>query len=125
MTAPGTPARLDEAFSTIADHWTPKIVAQVNDMYVKAVKVQGEFVWHVHEDTDELFLVHLGSMTIQMRDRPDVTLHRGELFVVPKGVEHCPISEDECEVVLLEPVGLVNTGDAPPSSRTAMHDEWI
>lgn len=125
MTPTGTSTGLDNAFAAITDHWAPKIVAQVNDMHVKVVKVQGEFVWHVHDDTDELFLVHSGSMTIHMVDLPSVTLNRGELYVVPKGVEHCPVAEKECEVVLLEPTGLVNTGDATPNRRTAPTGEWI
>ena len=102
----------------IAAHWTPGVVAEVNDYQVKLVKIQGEFVWHSHPETDELFLVVAGSMCIRLRDR-DVELAEGELFVVPKGVEHKPVARDECHVLLLEPVGTVNTGDNPGEMTVA------
>ena len=91
--------------------WSPKIVARVNDYEVKLVKLRGEFVWHTHEHTDELFLVVDGKLTIQLRDR-DVVLGPGQLFVVPRGVEHCPRADQEVQALLLEPAGTVNTGDA-------------
>jgi mannose-6-phosphate isomerase-like protein (cupin superfamily) len=94
-----------------SEHWSPKLVARLNDYEVKLVKIKGEFVWHTHEDTDELFLVIDGELTIQLRDR-DVTLGPGQLFVVPRGVEHCPRAEGEVSALLLEPAGVVNTGDA-------------
>jgi len=124
MAAPATVVRLDEKFAEISDHWQPKIVGQINDMYVKAVKIEGEFVWHSHSDTDEFFLVRSGKMTIQMRDRSDVVLGPDEFFIVPKGVEHRPVADAECEVLLLEPAGVVNTGDASPSDQTAPNDDW-
>ncbi|GAB3066064.1 cupin domain-containing protein [Intrasporangium mesophilum] len=102
---------LNEKFALFSEHWSPKLVARLNDYEVKLVKVQGDFVWHTHDDTDELFLVVEGSLTIQLRDR-DVTLGPGQLFVVPRGVEHCPRADDEVKVLLLEPTGVVNTGDA-------------
>ena len=125
MAAPEVVVRLDEKFAAFDDLWTPKIVGQINDMHLKAVKIQGDFVWHVHDDTDELFLVRSGSMTIQMKGRPDAVLGPNEFFVVPKGVEHRPLASDRCEVLLLEPAGVVNTGDASPSDMTAPNDEWI
>ena len=125
MAAPETVVRLDEKFAAFDELWTPKIVGQINDLHLKAVKVQGEFVWHVHDDTDEFFLVRSGSMTIQMKDRPDAVLGPNEFFIVPKGVEHRPVAEDECEVLLLEPAGLVNTGGAAPRDMTAPNDDWI
>ena len=125
MAAPATVVRLDEKFAEISDHWQPKIVGQINDMHVKAVKIEGEFVWHSHSDTDEFFLVRSGNMTIQMRDRSDVVLGSDEFFIVPKGVEHRPVADAECEVLLLEPVGVVNTGDASPSDETAPNDDWV
>jgi mannose-6-phosphate isomerase-like protein (cupin superfamily) len=125
MAAPDTVVRLDEKFAGFDDLWAPKIVGQINDMHLKAVKVQGEFVWHVHADTDEFFLVRSGSMTIQMKGRPDAVLGPNEFFVVPKGVEHRPVAEYNCEVLLLEPAGLENTGDAASDDRTAPNDEWI
>jgi mannose-6-phosphate isomerase-like protein (cupin superfamily) len=102
---------LGQKFELISEHWSPKLVATLNDYEVKLVKVQGEFVWHTHEDTDELFLVVEGQLTIQLRDR-DVVLGAGQLFVVPRGVEHCPRADAEVKALLLEPSGVVNTGDA-------------
>jgi mannose-6-phosphate isomerase-like protein (cupin superfamily) len=94
-----------------AEHWSPKIVAQLNDYDVQVVKVKGEFVWHKHDDTDDFFLVLKGRLTIQLRDK-DVELNAGELFVVPRGVEHCPRAEEEAHVLVIEPAGTPNTGDA-------------
>ena len=125
MAAPATVVRLDEEFAEISDHWQPRIVGQINNMHVKAVKIEGEFVWHSHSDTDEFFLVRSGNMTIQMRGRSDVVLGPDEFFIVPRGVEHRPVADAECEVLLLEPVGVVNTGDASPSDQTALNDDWI
>lgn len=119
-----TVVNLDEKFAVFADQWSPKIIAQMNDLHVKVVKVEGEFVWHTHHDTDELFLVHRGALTIELRGHSDVTLGPGDIYVVPKGVEHRPRASAECEAVLLEPAGLVNTGDAAPSQKTAPA-EWI
>lgn len=102
---------LDEKLSLFDEHWSPKIVAKLNDLDIQVAKAQGEFVWHEHDDTDEFFLVLKGRLTIQMRDG-DVELGPGELFVVPKGVEHCPRADDGVEVLLIEPSGTVNTGDA-------------
>lgn len=125
LAAPNTVVRLDEKFAAFDEQWTPKIIAQINDLQLKAVKIQGEFVWHVHDDTDEFFLVRSGSMTIQMKGLPDAMLGPNEAFVVPMGIEHRPIARDECEVLLLEPAGLTNTGNAPSSELTAPNDEWI
>ena len=91
--------------------YSPGIVGYLNDYKLVAVKVHGEFVWHKHDDTDDFFLVLAGRMTIQLRDR-DVVLEEGELFVVPRGVEHCPKADEEAHVLLIEPKGTVNTGDA-------------
>ncbi|GGK78836.1 cupin domain-containing protein [Ornithinimicrobium pekingense] len=102
---------LEEKFALFSEHWSPKLVARLNDYEVKLVKVKGDFVWHRHEDTDELFLVLDGQLTIQLRDR-DVVLGPGQLFVVPRGVEHCPRADGEVKALLLEPQGVVNTGDA-------------
>ena len=102
---------LSEKFKLFAEHWSPKIAGEVGDSYVKLVKFRGEFVWHKHDDTDDFFLVLKGHLTIQLRDR-DVELDEGELFVVPCGVEHCPRAEEEAAVLLLEPIGTINTGDA-------------
>ncbi len=102
---------LASKFELFAEHWSPKLVAQLNDYDVKLVRILGEFVWHSHDDTDELFLVLSGELTIQMRDR-DVVLGPGQLYVMPRGVEHCPRADVEVKALLLEPHGVVNTGNA-------------
>lgn len=99
------------ALAQITDHWQPHRLTSVNDYDVKVVKLQGEFVWHTHPDTDELFMVLSGELTIQLRDR-DVVLGPNDTFVVPRGVEHCPKAEQEVQAILFEPQGTVNTGDA-------------
>lgn len=99
------------ALSTITEHWQPHRLTSVNDYDVKVVKLQGEFVWHTHPDTDELFMVVRGELTIRLRDR-DVILRENDVFVVPKGVEHCPKATHEVHAILFEPKGTVNTGDA-------------
>ena len=101
---------LAEKFSLFAEHWSPKIVAELNDNYVKVVKIEGEFVWHHHDDEDELFLVVSGRLRMQFRDG-DVVLEPGELIVVPRGIEHCPVAESETHVVLIEPKTTLNTGN--------------
>lgn len=103
---------LAEKLATFSEHWSPKIVAQLNDYDVMVVRVQGEFVWHSHPDTDDFFLVLDGELDIELRDRT-VTLKPGELFVVPKGVEHRPVArKGEVKMLLIEPKGVPNTGDA-------------
>jgi mannose-6-phosphate isomerase-like protein (cupin superfamily) len=102
--------------------WEPRIVAMLNDYKVLVVKVQDEFVWHSHADTDDLFLVLKGNLTIQLRDR-DVELAEGQLYVVPRGVEHCPRADEEAWVLLIEPRDTVNTGDAG-GPRTA-EPRWV
>lgn len=105
------PADIAERLSQVTEHWSPKVIAHLNDYEVKVVKVQGEFVWHSHPETDELFLVIEGELTIRFRDG-GVVLRPGQLYVVPRGVEHCPHADGEVHAVLLEPAGVVNTGDA-------------
>ena len=105
------PVNLDAMLARFAEHWSPKRIAQVNNYDVRIVKVQGEFTWHKHEDTDEFFLVLGGQLTIQLRDR-DVELGPRELFVVPRGVEHSPRADTETALLLFEPSDVVNTGDA-------------
>ena len=114
---------LAEKFSVFSDQWSPKIVATMNDYDVKVVKLEGEFVWHSHEETDELFLVIGGTLTIELRDRT-VTLRPGELFVVPRGVEHRPVAAEEVQVVLIEPQGTPNTG-GETNERTLVADQRI
>lgn len=114
------PVDLKDKLSLFSDHWSPKTVARLNDYEVKLAKLKGEFVWHTHPDTDELFLVVEGALTIQLRDG-DVALGPGQLYVVPRGVEHCPITDGEVSVVLIEPAGTANTGDVG-GDRTAADD---
>jgi mannose-6-phosphate isomerase-like protein (cupin superfamily) len=102
---------LAEKLASFHEHWEPRIVAMLNDYKVIVVKVEGEFVWHKHDETDDFFLVLKGHLTIQLRDR-DVELDEGELFVVPRGVEHCPRADREAWVLVIEPEQTVNTGDA-------------
>ncbi|WP_114855381.1 cupin domain-containing protein [Brachybacterium sp. YJGR34] len=99
------------ALSMITEPWQPHRLTSINDYDVKVVKLQGEFTWHTHPETDELFLVLSGVLTIQMRDR-DVVLHPNDVYVVPRGVEHCPMASEEVHAILIEPQGTVNTGDA-------------
>jgi mannose-6-phosphate isomerase-like protein (cupin superfamily) len=106
----------------VREHWQPKIVATMNDYEVFVVKVKGEFVWHKHDETDDFFFVVDGHLTLQLRDR-NVELDPGELFVVPRGVEHCPRADVETQLLLIEPARTPNTGDAG-GPRTA-EKEWI
>ncbi len=101
---------LAEKLALFRDYWSPKIVGELNGQYVKLAKLKGEFVWHRHEREDEMFLVIAGRLKLQLRDR-SVELGEGELFIVPRGVEHLPIAEDECHVLLFEPAATLNTGD--------------
>ena len=101
---------LSEKFAQFTEHWSPKIVGEVNDSYVKLVKFQGEFVWHHHEHEDELFLVVAGGFTMRLRDG-DVELKPGDFYIVPRGVEHCPVAREEAQVLLLEPKTTLNTGN--------------
>lgn len=117
------PVDLARKLAAFAEHWSPKVVARLNDYEVKVVKLAGEFVWHSHADTDELFLVLAGTLTIRLRDG-DVTLGPGQLWVVPRGVEHCPVADGEVHAVLIEPAGVVNTGDAG-GPLTAGYDDSL
>ena len=112
-----------EKLSKFSEHWSPKIIAQMNDYQFKVVKVQGEFVWHAHPETDEVFLVLKGQLTIAFREGT-VVMNEGEMFVVPKGMVHKPVAGQECHILLVEPAGTVNTG-AVESDRTAANDVWI
>ena len=109
--------------SKIDGHWSPRVIAEMNDYQFKLAKVQGEFDWHSHADTDEAFIIIDGELEIEFRDGK-VRLEAGEMFVVPKGVEHKPVAENECHIMLVEPKGTVNTGDAS-SHLTAQNDVWV
>ena len=117
------PVDIAEKLSMFSEHWSPKVVARLNDYEIKLAKLKGEFVWHDPPDTDELFLVIEGSLTIQLRDG-DVTLGPGQLYVVPRGVEHCPIAEGDVAIMLIEPAGVVNTGDSG-GDLTATYDDSL
>ena len=112
-----------EKLAKISEHWSPRIIAQMNDYHFKIAKIQGEFIWHDHPETDEVFMVLQGQLEIQLRDG-NVILNEGEMFVVPKGMEHKPVAEQECHILLVEPAGTVNTGDVV-NERTAANDVWI
>ncbi|MCY8234958.1 cupin domain-containing protein [Priestia endophytica] len=114
---------LQEKLSKFQDQWSPKVIAEMNDYQFKLVKVQGDFVWHKHEHTDEVFIVLEGNLIIEFRDGK-VTLNEGEMFVIPKNIEHKPYAEEECNIMLVEPKGVVNTGQER-TEQTAENDVWI
>ena len=114
---------LADKLDLFSEHWSPKVVARLNDYEIKLSKLEGEFVWHTHDDTDELFLVIDGTLTIQLRDG-DVVLRPGQLYVVPRGVEHCPVADGDVSVMLIEPAGVVNTG-AAGGDLTAAYDDSL
>ena len=112
-----------EKLSKFSNHWSPRVIAEMNNYQFKLVKIKGDFVWHDHKDTDEVFIVIEGEMSIEFKDRT-VELSEGEMFVVPKGIEHKPYSENECKIMIVEPVGIINTGDSG-GELTADNDAWI
>ena len=114
---------LKAKFDCFRDYWSPRVIAELNGYQFKLVKASGEFVWHSHADTDEAFVVVEGTLEIEFRDHT-VTINAGEMIVVPRGVEHRPIAREECKIMLLEPRGVVNTGDAG-GGLTAQNDVWI
>lgn len=114
---------LRDKLALLSEHWAPRVVAEMNDYQFKLAKLQGEFVWHAHAETDEAFIVLEGELAIEFRDG-EVRLGPGEIFVVPKGVEHRPVAARECSVMLVEPRGVANTGDAG-GAYTAPIDVWI
>lgn len=114
---------LKQKLSQFTEHWSPRVIAELNDYQFKLAKGEGEFVWHSHEDTDEAFIIIEGTLEIQFRDG-SVILNEGEMYVIPKGVEHRPITKGLCQVLLIEPKGVTNTGDTN-SDLTAENDIWI
>ena len=110
-------------FAQFSDLWSPRIIAQMNDYHFKLAKIQGEFVWHRHPETDEVFIVIAGSLHIHLRDG-FVKLNEGEMYVVPKGIEHKPTAEQECHILLIEPAGTLNTDDGG-GEMTAQDQVWI
>ncbi len=114
---------LVQKFSLFDEYWKPKIVGELNDAYIKVVKLKGEFVWHQHATEDELFLLIEGRLRILLRDG-EVNLAPGELVIIPKGIEHCPVADEEAQVVLMEPKTTLNTGEVN-NERTVIKPEWI
>ncbi|HIO24433.1 MAG TPA: cupin domain-containing protein, partial [Candidatus Poseidoniales archaeon] len=106
-----------------SDHWSPKVIAEMNDYQFKLVKIKGDFVWHNHEDTDEVFIVIEGKMKIEFENET-VELNEGDMYVVAKGIQHKPSAENECKIMLVEPRGVVNTGDTE-GELTTPNDVWI
>ena len=113
---------LSEKFDLFSEQWRPKIVGELNDAHVKLAKLQGEFVWHQHENEDEMFMIHKGRLLIKFRDK-DVWLDKGEFLIIPKGIEHKPVAEEEVELILIEPKTIVNTGDT--QSERTIEAEWL
>ena len=113
----------DNKFSKFSEHWSPKVIAEMNDYQFKLVKIKGDFVWHDHKDTDEVFMVLSGEMEIEFRDGK-VKISEGEMYVVKKGLEHKPFAQDECKILIIEPRGVVNTGKTE-SELKAENDKWI
>jgi len=113
----------EEKLAKFSEYWSPKIIARMNDYHFKLVKLQGNFVWHTHADTDEVFIILDGEMSIEFRDGK-VDLQAGEMFVVPRGAEHKPFGEKECKIMVIEPAGTINTGDAG-GDLTAEDNVWI
>ncbi len=118
-----SPINLINKLAKFDEHWSPRVIAEMNDYQFKLAKVHGEFVWHDHSDTDEVFIVLEGELDIEFRDG-SVTLRQGEMFVVPRGVEHKPVAREECKIMLVEPRGVVNTGDTG-GELTAENDQWV
>lgn len=117
-----TPINFDKKFLKFTDHWSPRVIAEMNDYQFKVVKIKGEFVWHNHKDTDEVFIVISGQMEIEFRDGK-VEINSGEMYVVKSGIDHKPFAKEECQILIVEPSG-VNTGEAE-SNLTAENDQWI
>ena len=114
-----------EKLSKFSEHWQPKVIAEMNDYQFKLIKIKGDFIWHEHADTDETFIVLEGNLRIDFRDG-NVHLSDGEMFVVPKGIEHKPYAKEEVTMILIEPQGVINTGDKKSNTRrAAVVDEWI
>jgi mannose-6-phosphate isomerase-like protein (cupin superfamily) len=117
------PINFNAKLHLFSEHWSPKIIAQMNDYHFKLAKIQGEFIWHSHAETDEVFIVLAGSMEIHFRDGT-ISLAEGEMVVVPRGMEHKPYAASECSILLIEPAGTINTGEAG-GDRTVIDPAWI
>jgi len=118
-----SPINFTEKFNQFDEHWSPKIIAQMNDYHFKIAKIQGEFIYHSHPESDETFIVVQGKMQIKLRETV-IKLEAGEMCVIPKGIEHKPVAEDECHILMIELAGTVNTGDVG-GEKTIQETEWI
>ncbi len=114
---------LKEKFSLFSEFWQPKIVGELNGQYIKLARLKGEFVWHKHDNEDEMFMVVAGCLVIRLREG-DIELHPGQFFIIPRGVEHLPVAEEECQVMLFEPQTVLNTGNVK-NEKTVESLEWI
>ena len=114
---------INDKLNKFSDLWSPRVIAEMNDYQFKLAKVKGEFVWHSHKETDETFIVLDGELLIEFRD-DKIKLNKGELYIVPKGVEHKPYAENECHIMLIEPKGIINTGDKS-TKLTSKNDIWV
>ena len=117
------PININDKLNKFSDLWSPRVIAEMNDYQFKLAKVKGEFVWHSHEETDETFIVLDGEMLIEFRDKK-IKLNKGELYIVPKGIEHKPYAENECHIMLIEPKGIINTGEKS-TKLTSKNDIWV
>jgi quercetin dioxygenase-like cupin family protein len=115
---------LAEKFNLFSEQWTPKVAGELNDSYVKLAKLEGEFVWHQHAEEDELFLVVQGTLRIQLREQAEIVLHPGEFVIIPRGVEHRPVADEEAQILLLEPKATKHTGNVE-TERTVHELEWV
>ncbi|MFP8488369.1 cupin domain-containing protein [Gracilimonas sp. Q87] len=119
-------ANLKHKFDLFDEYWTPKIVAEFNDQYVKIAKLKGQFIWHDHENEDELFYIVKGSLLLKFRERKDIQLNEADMYVVPAGVDHLPVAEEECWVMLIEPKSTLHTGSTKNENSVAIEDQkWI
>ena len=114
---------INDKLNKFSDLWSPRVIAEMNDYQFKLAKVKGEFVWHSHKETDETFIVLDGELLIEFRDKK-IRLNKGELYIVPKGVEHKPYAENECHIMLIEPKGIINTGEKS-TKLTSKNDIWV
>ena len=114
---------INDKLNKFSDLWSPRVIAEMNDYQFKLAKVKGEFVWHSHKETDETFIVLDGELLIEFRDKK-IKLNKGELYIVPKGVEHKPFAENECHIMLIEPKGIINTGEKS-TKLTSKNDIWV
>lgn len=115
---------ITQKLKKISEFWSPKVIAEMNDYQFKLAKVKNEFVWHKHEDTDETFFIVNGQLTIELKKMEKIILNKGDMVVIPKGIEHKPIADEECEIMLIEPKKTINTGNVK-NEMTTKNDQWI